>query len=227
MDCSPPGSSVHGTLQERMLEWAAVPSSRGSSPPRDQTQVSCLSCTGKRVFWPQAPPGKTHKYLLLWKRELDKEQPGQRCPIPVEGTQPQACCPAAHKGRSACIYLKRGSLLSHSAQRRYTCPEYSRSLLPLVSQVTLSASASGVSRSLLCRAPGLRPPSLLRAQAFPHTWPTAASSASCPVPCRELRVVLPSDTPQIRTPLCSGFWLLQCGFSGKAVVLQHQRPFFK
>ena len=35
MDCSPPGSSVHGILQVRILEWVAVPSSRASSRPRD------------------------------------------------------------------------------------------------------------------------------------------------------------------------------------------------
>ena len=35
IDCSPPGSSVRGILQARMLEWVAIPSSRGSSPPRD------------------------------------------------------------------------------------------------------------------------------------------------------------------------------------------------
>ena len=35
MDCSPPGSSVHGILQARMLEWVAIPLSRGSSRPRD------------------------------------------------------------------------------------------------------------------------------------------------------------------------------------------------
>ena len=40
MDCSPPGSSVHGSLQARILEWVAIPLSRGSSQPRDQTQVS-------------------------------------------------------------------------------------------------------------------------------------------------------------------------------------------
>ena len=39
--CSPPGSSVHGILQVRILEWVAIPSSRGSSQPRDRTQVSC------------------------------------------------------------------------------------------------------------------------------------------------------------------------------------------
>ena len=43
MDCSPPGSSVLGILQVRILEWVAIPFSRGSSPPRDQTQVSCIA----------------------------------------------------------------------------------------------------------------------------------------------------------------------------------------
>ena len=38
MDCSPPGSFVHGILQARILEWVAMPSSRESSQPRDQTQ---------------------------------------------------------------------------------------------------------------------------------------------------------------------------------------------
>ena len=43
MDYSPPGSSVHESLQARILEWAAIPFSRGSSQPRDQTQVSCIA----------------------------------------------------------------------------------------------------------------------------------------------------------------------------------------
>ena len=43
MDCSPPGSSVHGTLQARILEWGAMPSSRGSSQARDWTQVSNIT----------------------------------------------------------------------------------------------------------------------------------------------------------------------------------------
>jgi len=42
MDCSPSGSSVHGILQARILEWLAVPSSKGSSQPRDQTHISSL-----------------------------------------------------------------------------------------------------------------------------------------------------------------------------------------
>ena len=40
MDCSPPGSSAHGILQARILEWVAIPFSKGSSWPRDRTQIS-------------------------------------------------------------------------------------------------------------------------------------------------------------------------------------------
>ena len=43
MHCSLPGSSVHRILQAKMLEWVAMPSSRGSSQLRDQTQVSCTA----------------------------------------------------------------------------------------------------------------------------------------------------------------------------------------
>jgi len=43
MDCSPPGSSNHGILQARMLEWVVIPFTRGSSQPRDQTHVSCIA----------------------------------------------------------------------------------------------------------------------------------------------------------------------------------------
>ena len=50
MDGSPPGSSVLGILQARILEWVAVPASRGSSQPGDQTCVSCIFCTGRCVF---------------------------------------------------------------------------------------------------------------------------------------------------------------------------------
>ena len=48
MDCSLPGSSVHGILQERILEWVALASSRGSSQPRDQTIISYISCIGRQ-----------------------------------------------------------------------------------------------------------------------------------------------------------------------------------
>ena len=43
MHCSPSGSSVHGVLQVRILEWVAISSSRGFSRPRDRTQVYCIA----------------------------------------------------------------------------------------------------------------------------------------------------------------------------------------
>ena len=43
MDCRSPGSSVHGILQARILEWVAISFSRGSSQPRDRTQVFCIA----------------------------------------------------------------------------------------------------------------------------------------------------------------------------------------
>ena len=50
MDCSPPDSSVLGILQARILEWVAMTSSRGSSPPRDQTLGYDVSCIGRRIL---------------------------------------------------------------------------------------------------------------------------------------------------------------------------------
>ena len=50
MDCSLPGFSVHGIFQARVLEWVAISFSRGSSWPRDRTQVSCIA--GRRfTLW--------------------------------------------------------------------------------------------------------------------------------------------------------------------------------
>jgi len=42
-DCSPLGSSVHGILQARILEWVAIPCSSRSFSPSDRTQVSCIA----------------------------------------------------------------------------------------------------------------------------------------------------------------------------------------
>ena len=61
MDCSPPGSSVHGTLQARILEWVVMPSSRRSSPPKEQTCVSCGSCVAGGFFTAK-PLGKPRSH---------------------------------------------------------------------------------------------------------------------------------------------------------------------
>ena len=59
MDCSPPGSSIHGILSARVLEWVAIPFSRGSSQPRDQTCVSFVSFLAP-------PPRRCHQ--KPWKK---------------------------------------------------------------------------------------------------------------------------------------------------------------
>ena len=47
MDCSPPGSSIHGISQKRILEWVAIPFYKGSSWPWDQIHI----CTGKQILY--------------------------------------------------------------------------------------------------------------------------------------------------------------------------------
>ena len=59
-DYSPPGSSIHGILQARILEWVAISFSRGSSWPRDWTQVSRI--TGRRFnLWATREAGLIHR----------------------------------------------------------------------------------------------------------------------------------------------------------------------
>ena len=51
MDHSLPGSSVHRIFQERILEWVAMPSSRGSSQPKDGALILYISCIGRQVLY--------------------------------------------------------------------------------------------------------------------------------------------------------------------------------
>ena len=65
MDCSLPGSSVYGILQARILEWIAISFSRGSSQPRDRTQVSCVSCIGRQILYHWAARGRPFKAVQM------------------------------------------------------------------------------------------------------------------------------------------------------------------
>ena len=49
--CSPPSSFFHGISQTRILEWVAISFSRGTSQPRDQIHVSCVSYIGRRILY--------------------------------------------------------------------------------------------------------------------------------------------------------------------------------
>ena len=76
MDRSPPGSSVYGILQARIiLEWVAMPSSRGSSWPRDPICASyCWWIAGG--FFTAEPPGKPICRIHVWSAGLDESQVG-------------------------------------------------------------------------------------------------------------------------------------------------------
>ena len=70
MDCSPPGSSVQGILQARILEWVAVPSSKGSSWSRDRTHVSLYLPHWQAGSLPLGPPGKPYHCIVLHENNL-------------------------------------------------------------------------------------------------------------------------------------------------------------
>ena len=65
MDCSLSGSSVLGIFQARILEWVAIPYSRGSSRPRDQTCISCVSCIDRWILHHQAT-WEAHIYMFVY-----------------------------------------------------------------------------------------------------------------------------------------------------------------
>ena len=101
MDCSPPGSSVYGILQARILEWVATPSSRGSSWPSDPTCVSYVSCTGRQVFTSSASvkfsiPFFSMIPLLLWYSSLKSGL--QRLTVTFKSSpiRPHSSCPLSN-----------------------------------------------------------------------------------------------------------------------------------
>ena len=79
MDCNPPASSFHGIFQARILEWVAIPFSRGSSQPRNQTQVSCITSRFFNVWAIREAPDPLGSYLKLVKES--ESEVSQSCPI--------------------------------------------------------------------------------------------------------------------------------------------------
>jgi len=64
MNCSPPGSSVHGISQARILGWVAISFSRGASRPKDLIHVSHISYTAGGFFTTE-PPGKPQRVMEI------------------------------------------------------------------------------------------------------------------------------------------------------------------
>ena len=70
MDCSLPGSSVHGIPQSRILEWVAIPFSRGSSLPKDQTQVSCIAGRFFTIWATKTPNSFIHSIINSFTQKI-------------------------------------------------------------------------------------------------------------------------------------------------------------
>ena len=69
MDYRLPASSVHGIIWARILEWVAIPFSRGPFRPRDQSRVSCIAGS----FFTAEPPGKP-MIVLKWNLKYDTNE---------------------------------------------------------------------------------------------------------------------------------------------------------
>ena len=68
MDCSLPGLSVYWIFQTRILEWVTISSSRKSSLPRDQTQVSCISCSSRWILY-HCATWEAHLFFVISSNE--------------------------------------------------------------------------------------------------------------------------------------------------------------
>ena len=68
--CRLPGSSVHGIVQARILEWGAISFSKGSSQPRDQTQVSCIAARLFTIWATRESQGWIYSVFILSNKHI-------------------------------------------------------------------------------------------------------------------------------------------------------------
>ena len=120
MDCSPPGSSVYGILQARILEWIAMPSSRGSSWPKDWTWVCCIA----GGFFTTASLGNVPFTQLLIAAASTSLQ---LCPTlcdPIEGSPPGPPVPGILQARTrvGCRFLLQCMKGKSESQVAQSCP---------------------------------------------------------------------------------------------------------
>ena len=99
VDCSPPGSSVHGILQARILEWVAITFSRGSFWPRNQSQVSCIAGRFFTVWATREAPGPyggdssvqfSHSVMSDSLRPHELQHARPPCPSPTPRVHPDS-----------------------------------------------------------------------------------------------------------------------------------------
>ena len=134
-DCSLPGSSFHGILQARILEGVAISYFRGSSPPRDRTHFSWVSCIGRWMLYhcaPANPTKSTEDVITGWVSEWVSEV-ARLCPTlcdPMDWSLPASSIHGIFQARVlewvAISFSRRSSRprdwtwVSHIVGRRFT-----------------------------------------------------------------------------------------------------------
>ena len=114
MDCSSPGSSAHGILQARILEWVAIPFSGGSSQLRDQIRVSCIASRFFTIWATREgdsiPRNRNSQVMQWWRTRLPMQETWDVGSIPRSGKSPgekngnplQYSCLGNPKDRGTC-----------------------------------------------------------------------------------------------------------------------------
>ena len=147
MDCSQPGSPVHGILRAGILKWVAIPFSRGSSWPRDRTRVSCIA--GR--FSTTEPPGKPTTGLWI----LTNSTSGH----PLKSVPSYFCC----------ICLAQ----THHSPGRHLQEFPAIDCLPIYSAINSQVESfqnTHHSKSCSCLKPLMSTPAPSLTTTFPKTW---------------------------------------------------------
>ena len=135
MGCSPPGSSVHGILQARMLEWVAIPFSRESSQPRDQTLLSDVAGRFFTIWATREAPLNYNdmEMYLVWSSSVAVSK--------VSPTAPQYQVEGWYLSDS--LYPLGPKIAAHKQNLVCTKTQGKRSVTPQETEPTLPANIGG------------------------------------------------------------------------------------
>ena len=128
MGCSPPGYIRHGILQARILGWVAIPFSRGSSWPRDQTRVTCIA---GRFFYCLSHQGNptiskvSLNFLAPWRTETEGPRMTPLCWCPYQ----------CDEGGYTLLYTTPGTFVSMISltSHHYDCLHFTKGLMEVKS----------------------------------------------------------------------------------------------
>ena len=112
MDCSPPDSSVHGISHAWIVEWIAIPFSRGSSRPRDQTQVFCI---GRQILYHWVQQALIYSYQVIKGKYIPIERRGGRVIIGGGGEVQTIGCKIGYK--DVCITWRKEPILCNNCNQ--------------------------------------------------------------------------------------------------------------